>query len=71
MFISIRKKRKIQQPNHLVQFLLSTTVGNESEAIDVETTPVENHFRINMYFKLLYSIIANLKKNDYYTKTCL
>ncbi|KAL4091985.1 hypothetical protein QTP88_026579 [Uroleucon formosanum] len=44
-------KRKKQQPSHLVQFLVSTTTGATSEAMDVETTVAEDYFRINIYFK--------------------
>jgi len=34
----------------LVQFLVTTTSGATSEAMDVETTVAEDYFRINIYF---------------------
>lgn len=46
----------------MVQFLVSTTTGATSEAVDVETILAEDYFRINIYFKVLDSIIVNLKK---------
>jgi len=46
----------------LVQFLVSTTTGATSEAMDVETSVAEDYFRINIYFKVIDSIIENLKK---------
>ncbi|KAL4104378.1 hypothetical protein QTP88_019679 [Uroleucon formosanum] len=60
--IPSQPKRKRQQPSHLVQFLVSTTTGATSEAVDVETILAEDYFRINIYFKVLDSIIVNLKK---------
>jgi hypothetical protein len=46
----------------LVQFLVSTSTGATSEVMGVETTVAEDYFRINIYFKVLDSIIVNLKK---------
>jgi len=53
----------------LVQFLVSTTTGATSEAMDVETTISEDYFRINIYFKVIDSIIENFK-NGFPKKTC-
>lgn len=46
----------------MVQFLVSTTTGATSEPVDEETILVEDYFRINIYFKVLESIIVNLIK---------
>ncbi|KAF0709199.1 zinc finger MYM-type protein 1-like, partial [Aphis craccivora] len=64
-----KPKRKRRQPCHLVQFLVSTTTGATSEAVDVETILAEDFFRINIYFKVLDSIIVNLK-NGFSMKIC-
>lgn len=54
-------KRIRREPNRLNDFVLTTATGAE-EPNEVDNATAEDYFRLNAYFKVLDSIIVNMKK---------
>jgi len=59
MILDSTSKRLKREPNHLKDFHLSSTTSTE------QTNENEKHWRI-IYFKLIDSIVTNIKKKIFY-----
>ncbi|KAL4122946.1 hypothetical protein QTP88_015187 [Uroleucon formosanum] len=57
----LRLKRIRREPNRLNDFVLMTTTGAK-EPNEVDNATAEDYFLVNAHFKVLDSIIVNLKK---------
>uniref|UniRef100_A0A2H8TJR3 Zinc finger MYM-type protein 1 n=1 Tax=Melanaphis sacchari TaxID=742174 RepID=A0A2H8TJR3_9HEMI len=60
-FQTQRLKQIKREPNRLIDFVLTTATGAE-EPNEVDNATAEHYFRVNAYFKVLDSIIVNMKK---------
>jgi len=60
-FCILGLKRIRREPNRLNDFVLMTTTDAE-EPNEVGNATTEDYFRVNAYFKVLDSIIINMKK---------
>uniref|UniRef100_A0A2S2QNB5 Zinc finger MYM-type protein 1 n=1 Tax=Sipha flava TaxID=143950 RepID=A0A2S2QNB5_9HEMI len=54
-------KRKRREPNNLNNYIVTNTTSAIYEPVE-STESVEDYYRINIYYKILDSIIENLKK---------
>ena len=57
-----RGKRKRNEPIHLNNFILTTSTSAAAEPIE-SIESVHDYYRSNIYYKILDSIIVNLKKD--------